>query len=48
VTVQTGMYSAEMFAANLAVSYLINIIIVGGFIRLSRLLTLLLKLFQTM
>ncbi|KAG2124268.1 hypothetical protein BD769DRAFT_884244 [Suillus cothurnatus] len=28
VTVQTGMYAGEMFAANLAVSYLINLIIV--------------------
>ncbi|KAG2114188.1 uncharacterized protein F5147DRAFT_607426 [Suillus discolor] len=28
VTVQTGLYAAEMFAANLAVSYLINLIVV--------------------
>ncbi|KAG2149127.1 uncharacterized protein EDB93DRAFT_1250051 [Suillus bovinus] len=28
VTVQTGLYAAEMFAANLAVNYLLNIIVV--------------------
>ncbi|KAG1805969.1 uncharacterized protein BJ212DRAFT_796838 [Suillus subaureus] len=28
VTVQTGMYAAEMFAANLAVNYLINLIVI--------------------
>ncbi|KAG2032581.1 hypothetical protein BDR03DRAFT_985624 [Suillus americanus] len=37
VTVQTGLYAAEMFASNLGVNYLLNLIIIGGFIRLSRL-----------
>ncbi|KAG1888135.1 hypothetical protein F4604DRAFT_1080581 [Suillus subluteus] len=32
VTVQTGMYAAEMFAANLAVNYLINLIVVDDVI----------------
>ncbi|KAG2352680.1 hypothetical protein BDR07DRAFT_1615549 [Suillus spraguei] len=32
VTVQTGLYAAEMFAANLAVKYLINLIIVDDVI----------------
>ncbi|KAG2351547.1 hypothetical protein BDR07DRAFT_1385760, partial [Suillus spraguei] len=29
VTVQTGLYAAEMFASNLAVNYLLNLIIIG-------------------
>jgi hypothetical protein len=45
VTVQTGLYAAEMFAANLAVSYLINLIVVGGFARLSRSVSFLPQLF---
>ncbi|KAG2341860.1 hypothetical protein BDR05DRAFT_1060724 [Suillus weaverae] len=45
VTVQTGLYAAEMFAANLAVNYLINLIVVGGIVRLSRLVALLPPLF---
>ncbi|KAG1766866.1 hypothetical protein EV702DRAFT_785943 [Suillus placidus] len=32
VTVQTGLYAAEMFAANLAVNYLINLIVVDDVI----------------
>jgi hypothetical protein len=48
VTVQTGLYAAEMFASNLAVNHLLNIIVVGGFFRLSRFIALLLKLVQTM
>jgi len=34
VTVQTGLYAAEMFAANVAVKHLINLIIVGVLFRL--------------
>jgi len=48
VTVQTGMYATGMFAANLAVSYLINFIIVGGLVHLLGLIGLLQSLFQTM
>jgi hypothetical protein len=47
VTVQTGLYAAEMFASNLAVNYLLNIIVGGGYFRLSRFIALLLKLVQT-
>ncbi|KAG1873195.1 hypothetical protein F4604DRAFT_1904115 [Suillus subluteus] len=32
VTVQTGLYAAEMFAANLAVNYLINLIVIDDVI----------------
>jgi len=35
VTVQTGLYAAEMFAANLAVNHVINLIVVGMSSRLS-------------
>ncbi|KAG2069348.1 hypothetical protein BDR04DRAFT_689004 [Suillus decipiens] len=45
VTVQTGTYAAEMFAANIAVNHLINIIVVGGSVRLLRLVMLLPSLF---
>ncbi|KAG2750156.1 hypothetical protein P692DRAFT_20874667 [Suillus brevipes Sb2] len=31
VTVQTGLYAAEMFASNLGVNYVLNIIVVGVF-----------------
>jgi hypothetical protein len=47
VTVQTGLYAAEMFASNLAVNHLLNIIVIGGFVCMSRLVGLLPKLFQT-
>jgi hypothetical protein len=29
VTVQTGLYAAEMFAANVAVKHLVNLVVVG-------------------
>lgn len=29
VTIQTGLYAAEMFAANVAVKHLVNLIVVG-------------------
>jgi hypothetical protein len=45
VTVQTGLYAAEMFASNLAVNYLLNIIVIGGFVCMSRLVGLLPMLF---
>jgi hypothetical protein len=48
VAVQTGLYAAEMFASNLGVNYLLNIIVVGGFFRLSRSIALLSQLVQTM
>jgi len=34
VTVQTGLYAAEMFAANVAVKHIINLVIVGVLFRL--------------
>jgi hypothetical protein len=48
VAVQTGLYAAEMFASNLGVNYLLNIIVIGGFFRLSRWIALLSQLVQTM
>jgi hypothetical protein len=45
VTVQTGLYAAEMFAANLAVNYLLNLIIVGEFVCLAGFVALLPPLF---
>jgi hypothetical protein len=48
VAVQTGLYAAEMFASNLGVNYLLNIIVVGGFFHLSRWIALLSQLVQTM
>lgn len=39
-TVQTGLYAAELLAANLAVNYLMNLIVVGRFICLLRLVAL--------
>jgi hypothetical protein len=48
VTVQTGLYAAEMFASNLGVNYLLNIIVVGVFCCLSRLIMLLSRLVQMM
>jgi hypothetical protein len=48
VAVQTGLYAAEMFASNIGVNYLLNIIVVGGFFRLSRWIALLSQLIQTM
>jgi hypothetical protein len=47
VTVQAGLYAAEMFASNPGVNYLVNLIIIGGFVRLSRLVAILPNLFQT-
>jgi len=45
VTVQTGLYAAEMFVANLAVNHLINLIVVGVFFRLSGFVALLRPVF---
>jgi hypothetical protein len=41
------MYAAEMFASNLGVNYLVNLIIIGGFVHLSRLVAILPNIFQT-
>lgn len=48
VTVQTGLYATEMFASNLGVDHLLNIIVVGVFFCLSRLIALLSQLVQMM
>jgi hypothetical protein len=40
VTDQIGLYAAEMVASNVGVNYLLNIIVVGGFFRLPRLIAL--------
>ena len=34
VTVQTGLYAAEMFAANIAVKHTVNLVVVGVLFRL--------------
>jgi hypothetical protein len=46
VTIPTGLYAAEMFASNIGVNYLLNIIVIGGFFHLSRWIALLSHLDQ--